>query len=93
MAWSWKTSLLLVPGLAVVLGLGIAILNALPFAGLGWRTLDMLLDPVRRLTNSTSYSSAAVPGPKTYVLSEDPVVVYIRDFLTKDEAAQLVRMA
>ena len=32
-------------------------------------------------------------GPKTYVLSDDPVVVYIKDFISAEEAAQLVGLA
>jgi len=32
-------------------------------------------------------------GPTTYVLSNDPVVVYIQDFITPEEAAHLVSLA
>ncbi|OAL34854.1 hypothetical protein AYO20_05814 [Fonsecaea nubica] len=32
-------------------------------------------------------------GPKTYLLSEDPLVVYIQDFLTPQEASHLVQLA
>jgi prolyl 4-hydroxylase len=32
-------------------------------------------------------------GPKTYVLSDDPVVVYVKDFISTEEAAHLVALA
>jgi prolyl 4-hydroxylase len=32
-------------------------------------------------------------GPKTYVLSDDPVVVYVKDFVSTEEAAHLVALA
>ena len=32
-------------------------------------------------------------GPKTYVLSDDPVVVYVKDFISPEEAAHLVALA
>jgi len=32
-------------------------------------------------------------GPKTYVLSEDPVVVYVKDFISAEEATHLVGIA
>jgi prolyl 4-hydroxylase len=31
-------------------------------------------------------------GPKTYALSDDPVVVYVKDFITAEEAAHLVAL-
>lgn len=33
------------------------------------------------------------PKPQTYVLSEDPVVVYVKDFISAQEAAHLVQLA
>jgi len=32
-------------------------------------------------------------GPKTYVLSDDPVVVYVKDFISSEEAAHLITLA
>jgi prolyl 4-hydroxylase len=32
-------------------------------------------------------------SPKTYVLSDDPVVVYVKDFISTEEAAHLVALA
>lgn len=32
-------------------------------------------------------------GPKTYILSDDPVVVYVKDFISPEEAAHLVALA
>lgn len=32
-------------------------------------------------------------GPKVYNLSDDPVVVYVKDFISTEEAAHLVRLA
>ena len=32
-------------------------------------------------------------GPKAYVLSDDPVVVYVKDFISTEEAAHLVALA
>jgi prolyl 4-hydroxylase len=32
-------------------------------------------------------------GPKIYALSDDPVVVYVKDFITAEEAAHLVALA
>jgi len=32
-------------------------------------------------------------GLKTYVLSDDPVVVYVKDFISTEEAAHLVALA
>ena len=32
-------------------------------------------------------------APKAYVLSDDPVVVYVKDFISTEEAAHLVALA
>lgn len=32
-------------------------------------------------------------GPKQYLLSNDPLVVYIKDFITPEEASYLVQLA
>jgi hypothetical protein len=40
--------------------------------------------------SSTSNTNAAISKPKTYPLSDDPKVVYIKDFLTAEEAEHLV---
>lgn len=32
-------------------------------------------------------------SPKTYALSDDPVVVYVKDFISMEEAAHLVGLA
>ena len=32
-------------------------------------------------------------GPKTYILSDDPVVVYVKNFISTEEAAHLVALA
>ena len=32
-------------------------------------------------------------GPKAYVLSDDPVVVYVKDFISTEEAAHFVALA
>jgi len=32
-------------------------------------------------------------GPKSYTLSDDPVVVYVKDFISAEEAAHLVGLA
>jgi prolyl 4-hydroxylase len=44
------------------------------------------------LRNALS-SNVEGSGPKTYVLSDDPVVVYVKDFISAEEATHLVGLA
>jgi hypothetical protein len=77
---TWRA---IVPAIAVLLGVGIVLIDPLLFTHLSERI-------------SQSFSAAFslnTQGPETFVLSDDPVVVYIKDFITVDEAAHLVRLA
>jgi prolyl 4-hydroxylase len=48
--------------------------------------------PSEWLHNALS-SNVESSSPKTYVLSDDPVVVYVKDFISTEEAAHLVALA
>ncbi|KAH8703564.1 putative prolyl 4-hydroxylase alpha subunit [Talaromyces proteolyticus] len=43
--------------------------------------------------NGKSGQTIATSEPKTYTLSNDPVVVYVKDFVSEQEAAHLVELA
>lgn len=40
-----------------------------------------------------SVHNAGAPIPKTYVFSKDPLVVYVKDFVSSQEAAHFVALA
>jgi prolyl 4-hydroxylase len=62
---------------AVAIFLGLAQINQWPF---GWQS-------------SESGNNLEVSDPKTYILTSDPVVVYVKDFISAEEAAHLVAIA
>jgi prolyl 4-hydroxylase len=70
-----KLSLLLIPVLAFILGIGNLYLD--------WDFLSLW--PGSESVNGN--------GPRTFVLSQDPLVVYIKDFITPQEASHLVQLA
>lgn len=75
MAPAGKLSLILIPVLAIILGVGHLYLD--------WNVLSYL--PWSTSTNGN--------GPRTFQLSDDPLVVYIKDFITPEEASHLVQLA
>lgn len=59
---------------------------------IGWASTSFDQSPLEWLR--TRYNTSADTAcPQTYVLSEDPVVVYVKDFITTQEAAHLVQLA
>jgi hypothetical protein len=46
-----------------------------------------------QLLNEIKSRGIAVSEPQPYVLSDDPVVVYVKDFISHQEAAHLVNLA
>lgn len=59
---------------------------------IGWAFVSFDFSPLGWLR--TRYDTdAETPRPITYILSEDPVVVYVKDFITTQEAAHLVQLA
>ena len=70
-------SLILVPAVLAVI-LGVGDLY------FGWNFLS---------PGQSSHGTHHGKGPKTYLLSEDPLVVYIQDFITPQEASHLVQLA
>jgi hypothetical protein len=78
---SWKLSLIAVPALAVILGLALAYMGSLP---------QSILDLLGMWTGDAARNTTT---PKTFILSQDPFVVYIRDFISPQEAAHLVQLA
>jgi prolyl 4-hydroxylase len=59
---------------------------------IGWVFVSFDQSPLQWLR--TRYdTNADMPRPQTYVLSEDPVVVYVKDFINTQEAAHLVQLA
>lgn len=59
---------------------------------IGWALLSFDVSPLEWL--HTRYkTNAETPRPKTYVLSEDPVVVYVKGFISTQEATHLVQLA
>jgi hypothetical protein len=82
------STLLKVLGLLVPV---VAILLAFTQFGLSpssiWSSKGQVGDPP---SSEKASSNATVSGPKTITLSDDPVVVYIKDFITAEEAVHLV---
>ena len=64
----------------------ITVLVALAYNGFFGSIIDAFL---QRATNIVVDN----PKPQIFVLSEDPVVVYIKDFISAQEAAHLVHLA
>lgn len=59
---------------------------------IGWAFTSFDQSPLEWLR--TRYNiNADTARPQTYVLSEDPVVVYVKDFISTQEAAHLVQLA
>lgn len=59
---------------------------------IGWAFVSFNLSPLDWLR--TRYEiNAETPRPTTYILSEDPVVVYVKDFISTQEATHLVQLA
>lgn len=58
----------------------------------GWAFISCDQSPLEWL-RARYEINADVPRPQTYVLSEDPVVVYVKDFISTQEAAHLVQLA
>ena len=65
----------MVPAVAILLGLG---------------QFRVLPSNASVSVHNATRSNAEVAKPKTYRLSNDPVVVYVEDFLTAEEANHLV---
>lgn len=73
-----------------LLGRSLSLLVAV--IAIGWAFIAYDLSPLERLR--TRYGiNGDTARPQTYVLSEDPVVVYVKDFINTQEAAHLVQLA
>jgi prolyl 4-hydroxylase len=59
---------------------------------IGWAFVSFDASPLEWLRSRQSNLNN-IPRPETYILSEDPVVVYVKDFISTQEAAQLVQLA
>lgn len=73
-----------VPATGVLVAVGLALVDPLFLTHAQESVADLVSGFLRR---------AAQGSPTYWVLSKDPVVVYIKDFITSEEAAHLVAVA
>lgn len=81
---SWKPLLMILSAAAAFLSAGIAYFQCNIHGGF------LEKDYVEA---EPAVPSAAHSGRRTFLLSEDPLIVYIKDFITPTEAAHLVGLA